>query len=90
MDTYAAVIPSMGRGAADIAEQLFTEGGFTDFKVKVLKPLAQRVYCVQYRESTLAFVSRPSCAFGRARYRLPLRAFRCDAWIVKGPWFYAG
>jgi hypothetical protein len=27
MDTYAAVIPSMGRAAADIAEQLFGEGG---------------------------------------------------------------
>lgn len=42
----------------EIVEQVFTEAGFTDFKIKVLKALAQRVYCVQYRESTLAFVSR--------------------------------
>jgi integrase len=27
MDTYAAVIPSMGRAAADAADQLFGEGG---------------------------------------------------------------
>ncbi|HUQ84042.1 MAG TPA: type VI secretion system tip protein TssI/VgrG [Gemmatimonadaceae bacterium] len=43
---------------SEIAEQLFKEAGFTDFKFKLLKPLAQREYCVQYRESTLAFVSR--------------------------------
>jgi len=42
----------------DITEQLFKEAGFNDFKFKVLKPLAQRVYCVQYRESTLDFISR--------------------------------
>src|SRR5689334_25051525 len=42
----------------EIAEQLFKEEGFTDFKIKVLKPLAKREYCVQYRESTLDFVSR--------------------------------
>ena len=43
---------------ADIAEQLFTEAGCTDFEVRLLKPLAQREDGVQYRESTLAFVSR--------------------------------
>jgi type VI secretion system secreted protein VgrG len=42
----------------EIAEQLFTEAGFTDFKIKLVTALAQRTYCVQYRESTLAFISR--------------------------------
>ena len=42
----------------DIAEKLFKEAGFTDFKIKLVKPLAPREYCVQYRESTLDFVSR--------------------------------
>jgi len=42
----------------EIVEQVFKEAGFSDFKIKVLKPLAQRDYCVQYRESTLDFVSR--------------------------------
>jgi type VI secretion system secreted protein VgrG len=46
------------QSVTDIIELLFKEAGFTDFKIKVIKPLAQREYCVQYRESTLAFVSR--------------------------------
>jgi type VI secretion system secreted protein VgrG len=46
------------QSVTEIIELVFKEGGFTDFKIKVLKPLAQREYCVQYRESTLAFVSR--------------------------------
>ena len=46
------------QSVTEIAELLFKEAGFTDFKIKVLKPLAQREYCVQYRESTLAFISR--------------------------------
>jgi type VI secretion system secreted protein VgrG len=46
------------QSVSDIVETLFKEAGFSDFKLKLLKPLSQRVYCVQYRESTLAFVSR--------------------------------
>lgn len=46
------------QSVTEIVEQLFKESGFTDFKIKVLKAPAQRMYCVQYRESTLAFVSR--------------------------------
>ncbi len=40
-----------------IAQKIFSEAGFSDFEAK-LGGLQAREYCVQYRESDLAFVSR--------------------------------
>jgi type VI secretion system secreted protein VgrG len=44
--------------AAEIIEKVFKEKGFSDYKLKLMARLPKRVYCVQYRESDLAFVSR--------------------------------
>jgi type VI secretion system secreted protein VgrG len=44
--------------ANDIVAKVFTDAGFTDFKFKLLGSPAKRVYCVQYRETNLAFISR--------------------------------
>jgi type VI secretion system secreted protein VgrG len=41
-----------------IVEQIFKDSGFTDFKLKLGGNYQAREYCVQYRESDLAFVSR--------------------------------
>jgi type VI secretion system secreted protein VgrG len=44
--------------ASEIVEKVFKVRGFSDFKLKLMAPPPKRVYCVQYRESDLAFVSR--------------------------------
>ena len=44
--------------AVEIVKKLFDQHGVSDYKAKVLGNYPKRVYCVQYRESTLAFVSR--------------------------------
>ena len=44
--------------ASEIVEKVFKDKGFSDFKLKLMAPPPKRVYCVQYRESDLAFVSR--------------------------------
>src|SRR5689334_14334727 len=44
--------------AVDIVTKVFSDLGYSDFKHKVMSTLPKRVYCVQYRESSLAFVSR--------------------------------
>jgi type VI secretion system secreted protein VgrG len=42
----------------DIVMQLFKDLGFTDYRVQLQGSYAPREYCVQYRETHLAFVSR--------------------------------
>ena len=42
----------------EIAEKIFQDGGFSDFELKRYKEHAQREYCVQYRESSMDFISR--------------------------------
>jgi type VI secretion system secreted protein VgrG len=42
----------------EIVEQVFKEQGYTDFQFRLVKPYPKRVFCVQYRESHLNFVSR--------------------------------
>jgi type VI secretion system secreted protein VgrG len=44
--------------AKDIVEKIFKDLGYTDFKFKLMGSPPKRTYCVQYRESSLAFVSR--------------------------------
>ncbi|QRK05075.1 type VI secretion system tip protein VgrG [Archangium violaceum] len=41
-----------------ILEQLFTEHGFTDFRMELQRSYPPREYCVQHQESTFDFVSR--------------------------------
>ncbi|NVN91639.1 MAG: type VI secretion system tip protein VgrG [Desulfuromonadales bacterium] len=42
----------------DIIEKVFKEQGFNDFKMKLQSGYAERDYCVQYRETDFAFVTR--------------------------------
>ena len=46
------------KSAPDIIKAVFQEQGFTDFDMKLSENHPTREYCVQYRESNLAFVSR--------------------------------
>lgn len=43
---------------ADIVAKVFKDLGHSDFKFKLMGASPKRTYCVQYRESALAFVSR--------------------------------
>jgi type VI secretion system secreted protein VgrG len=45
-------------GVADIVTKVFKDLGQSDFKFKLMGSPPKRTYCVQYRESSLAFVSR--------------------------------
>jgi len=42
----------------EIAEEVFTKLGFTDYKLALIKPHLSRDYTVQYRESSFNFLSR--------------------------------
>ena len=42
----------------EIVEQVFKGLGYSDFQLKLVKPYPKRLFCVQYRESHLNFVSR--------------------------------
>jgi type VI secretion system secreted protein VgrG len=42
----------------EIVEQVFTGLGYKDFQLKLVKSYPKRLYCVQYRETHLNFVSR--------------------------------
>ncbi len=42
----------------EIAEKIFKDNGFTDYKLKVMAPPPKREYCVQYRETAFNFISR--------------------------------
>ena len=44
--------------APDIIEQIFGDLGFSDYKLELQGSHPAREYCVQYRESDFAFVSR--------------------------------
>jgi type VI secretion system secreted protein VgrG len=44
--------------APDIIKQIFSNAGFTDFTDSLTGTYASREYCVQYMESSFAFVSR--------------------------------
>jgi type VI secretion system secreted protein VgrG len=43
---------------SDIVSKVFKDLGYSDFKFKLMGAGPKRIYCVQYRESALAFVSR--------------------------------
>ena len=42
----------------DIVEQIFNEKGFTDYRMNLHGTYDRKVYCVQYRETDLNFISR--------------------------------
>ncbi|MFZ1642883.1 MAG: type VI secretion system tip protein TssI/VgrG [Candidatus Contendobacter sp.] len=42
----------------DIVKSIFREHGFSDFQVRLAEQYLPREYCVQYRETTMDFVSR--------------------------------
>ncbi len=42
----------------EIVEQVFTGLGYKDFQLKLVKTYPKRIFCVQYRETHLNFVSR--------------------------------
>ena len=42
----------------DIVEQIFTEKGFADYRMNLHGTYDRKVYCVQYRETDLNFISR--------------------------------
>ena len=42
----------------DIVTQVFKDQGYSNYQLKLVKPHPKRVFCVQYRESHLNFVSR--------------------------------
>lgn len=42
----------------DIVEQIFTEKGFTDYRMNLHGTYDRKVYCVQYRETDFNFISR--------------------------------
>lgn len=42
----------------DIVKSIFREHGFVDFEDKLTEQYSSREYCVQYRETTLDFISR--------------------------------
>jgi type VI secretion system secreted protein VgrG len=44
--------------ASDIIKEVFTKRGFNDFKLVLTENYPKLEYCVQYRETDLAFVSR--------------------------------
>jgi type VI secretion system secreted protein VgrG len=46
------------KSVLDIVEDVFKRNNWTDFQVKTTGTYAKRDYCVQYRETDLAFVSR--------------------------------
>ncbi|MEM9343574.1 MAG: type VI secretion system tip protein TssI/VgrG [Pseudomonadota bacterium] len=41
-----------------IVEDIFSENGFSDYEFKLSESYEERVYCVQFRESDYAFISR--------------------------------
>jgi type VI secretion system secreted protein VgrG len=46
------------RTTPQIVEQVFVDLGFSDFRIELREPYEPREYCVQYRETDFAFVSR--------------------------------
>lgn len=46
------------KSVPDIIQQVFQDQGFTDFRMNLTESYPPREYCVQYRETDLAFVSR--------------------------------
>jgi type VI secretion system secreted protein VgrG len=46
------------KSVPEIAEEVFRQEGFRDFRFDLQTSYAPREYCVQYRETNLAFVSR--------------------------------
>lgn len=46
------------QSAIDIIKKVFERAGFSDFKSRLTGAYPEREYCVQYRESDFAFVSR--------------------------------
>lgn len=46
------------KSTPDIIQEIFNEGGFNDYKLRLTENYPKREYCVQYRESDLDFVCR--------------------------------
>ena len=49
---------SQNKTAPEIIEKIFQDLGFTDYQLELSESYAPREYCVQYRETDFAFVSR--------------------------------
>ena len=47
-----------GLSTPEIIEKIFTEKGFSDYKIKLQGTYDKRNYCIQYRETDFNFVSR--------------------------------
>lgn len=47
-----------GKSVLQIAQTIFREFGFTDYRLACSREYPEREYCVQYRESHFAFISR--------------------------------
>lgn len=58
LNRYADVKIFQELSTPDIVEKVFTDRGFTDFKLNLQKSYEKRTYCVQYRETDFNFVSR--------------------------------
>lgn len=57
------------KNAIDVIEEVFDTGGFSDFQVKASRGDYKKMeFCVQYRETDLAFVSRLMEEFGIYTY----------------------
>jgi type VI secretion system secreted protein VgrG len=55
---YADVKIFQELSTPDIIEKVFTDRGFSDFKLQLQGSYEKRTYCVQYRETDFNFVSR--------------------------------
>ena len=54
----------LDKNVKDIIQEVFSKAGFTDFEFRTTASYDKIEYCVQYRESDLAFVSRLMEHFG--------------------------
>ena len=53
------------KSVPDIIKALFQEFGYTDFKDKLHGTYKERIYCVQYQETTFDFILKAVCdSFG--------------------------
>ena len=69
-----------GQSAWTIITTVFRDAGFSDFQDRRQNEAGETVldYCVQYRESSLDFVTRLMETFGIYYYELPYSAGQCD------------
>lgn len=54
----------LNKSVTDIIQEVFSKGGFNDFELRTTNTYDKIEYCVQYRETDFAFVSRLMEQFG--------------------------